>query len=484
MIKINNKLISLIESLNSEEIKQLKKFISSPFFTNGRNYNPFLNEVIKFSANPGKKNNYKYIKKSEIPGNLNDQTLRNRYSELYKLCEEFLIYKSNKKKFSDRNKILMAELLERKLYSSFKYNHIETIKQLNKEKFSIEKYKSLSEFSTLNETFLHQIKKHELYYNELHKNSKTIICLNLLSLLDLGLEFLHQEFYDIKFEPNYVYTFLKLLNIDEIIDKFKNSDSVIERVTSMNYNIYKAFENKENENFYFESHKIFTGLISELKDSYKVRTYNHFINYCIIKQNNGIAKFQHELFKLYNEKLEQSLISDFKINLYLFNSFRDYVFIGISLKEFRWVEDFIKKYSSVLPDEIRESETNISYANLYFALGEFSKSLSYMEFHKSSHFMSYFDSSILKLCNFYELMKYEDAFLELDNLKHYLKNNIKTPDNYKENVSNFIKIYQKLLKLRTNYGKSDTGLIKKELKKFKNIANPFWLNEKLSELEK
>ena len=149
MIKINNKLISIIESLNSEEIKQLKKFISSPFFTNGRNYNPFLNEVIKFSANPGKKNNYKYIKKSEITGNLNDQTLRNRYSELYKLCEEFLIYKSNKKKFSDRNKILMAELLERKLYSSFKYNHIETIKQLNKEKFSIEKYKNTS-FITMN----------------------------------------------------------------------------------------------------------------------------------------------------------------------------------------------------------------------------------------------------------------------------------------------------------------------------------------------
>lgn len=482
MKNINNKLIKFIRTLSDKEILEFRKFLASPFFTNGRNYIPFLDEVLKISALPAKKEKLNkanpFIKKK----NLSDQTLRNRYSELFKLGEEFLIYNKLKEDKSEKNRILANSLIDKKLYSFFNLVNQETNKHLSLKKFTIKKYQDISFFSQLNFIFLHDNNKHEEYYKEYYDNSKVTLCLNILSLLELGLEFSHQEFNNVKFSPNYIFHFLNKLEINDIINKFSKSDSVIEKVTSMYYKLYKAFENEDNEEYYFQSHKIFTKISNELNDDYKVIIYSHMINYCIRKQHKGNTKFITELFRLYNEKLEQGLISDFKNYHHLFNQFRDYIFIGILLKEYKWVEKFIESYSGELPLEIRENEKNSSLGYLHFSRKNYSKSLSYLINIKPSHYITYLDSSTIKLCNYFELKKYEDAFLELDNLRHYLKNHEEIPEMFKNNSNNFITYYQKLLKYKTDIEKPESKILKKNLTSITNIARKNWLLEKINEI--
>lgn len=479
---IHKKLILLIQTFSAKEIKLFRQFISSPFFTNGRNYIPFLEELLKMKDGTGKHSNKNKANESDIIKILSGRTLSNRYSELYKLGEEFLIYKSLKNNKAEKNKILLKRLLEEKLYSSYNTKHIETLKHFRKEKFTLHNSEDIAYISKLNTIFLHDKNRTTELYNEYYKNSKLILCISMLSVLELGLEFSHQELNNIKYEPNFVHDFLKKLEINEIIKDFSKSDSVIEKVTAMYFKLYKAFENEVNEKYFFESHKIFQELFTELNDSYKVTTYSHMINYCIRKQNKGLNKYKHVLFKLYKEKLSQDLTEDLENDLYLFNQFRDYVYIGISIKEFGWVENFIAGYSKLLPDEIRESEIKLSFANLNFARRLFAKSLSYVESIKTSHYLSYMDSSILKLCNYYELKNFEEAILEHDRLTHYLRNHYEIPEIYKLHYGNFAKFFQGILKMNVNPGKVNSGFLEKEIINCHKLSKKDWLLEKLRQL--
>lgn len=479
---INYKLILLVKSLSAKEIDQFQKFISSPYFTKGRNYVPYLNEVIKFISGSNNNNISGKSLHSDAGKKLSNQTLRNRYSELYKLGEEFLIYNSLSKSRYEKEKILLNELMDKKLYVPYSIKYRDTLNHLNKEKYDNNKFRDISDLTELNSRFLHDKNKVELLYNEYYRYSEIILCLNLINFFEIGNEFSQQEYDSRKYEPNYILVFLRSLEIETLMETFSSSDSEIFKVTAMNYYLYRAFENENNEVYYFKSHEIFTGLFYELKDSYKVKIFNYMINFSIRKQNKGIKKYQYELFKLYNEKLDQNLISDLKSNIYLFNFFRDYVHIGLSIKEYDWVENFISKYSNELPKEMREDETKLSYAKLDLAKRRFARSLSNLKNIKTTYYLLYIDSSMVKLCNYFELNKYEEAYLELDRLKHYLRNHKEIPKDHRYTYENFIKVYQKILKYQTNPERGEIGFLEKNVISLDMVSKRDWLIEKISEL--
>jgi len=479
---VNYKLILLVRSLSHKEIEQFQKFISSPYFTKGRNYIPYLKEVLRLISDSDINNDSLKSSNSDTGKKLSDQTLRNRYSELYKLGEEFLIYNSLTRNKTEKEKILLNELIDKKLYVPFSIKYREALKHLNNDKFDNYKYRNISVITELNSRFLLERNKIDQVYSEFHRYSEIILCLNLINFFELGYEFAQQEFDGRKFEPNYILDFLRRIDIEDIMEAFRIKDSVIFKVTSMNYFLYMAFRNENIEDYYFKSHEIFTGIFAELKDSYKVKIFNYMINYCIRKQNRGIKKYQYELFKLYNEKLDQNLITDIKTNVYVFNFFRDYVHIGISIKEYEWVENFISKYSHELPKEMRYDETKLSYAKLDLAKRRYERSLSNLNNIKTTYYLLYTDSSLIRLCNYYELKKYEEAYLELDRLKHYMRNHKEIPSDYKHTNDNFIKVYQKILKHRTDPKIDEIGFLDKDVMSLKMIAKRDWLIEKIGEL--
>ncbi len=479
---VNYKLILLVKSFSSKEIEQFQKFISSPYFTKGRNYIPFLKEVLKLITFSDDKKNSKKYPGAGAGKKLSGQTLRNRYSELYKLGEEFLIYNSLSGNRAEKEKILLNELINKKLYVPFSIRYREALNHLNNDKFDNEKFRIISLVSEINSRFLLEKNKIENVYREYHRNSEIILCLNLINMFEMGYEFAQQEFDNRKFEPNYILEFLRNIDIEDIMKAFSKKDSIIFKVTSMNYYLYRAFENEEKEDYYFKSHKIFSGLFGELKDSYKVKIFNCMINFSIRKQNRGIKKFKYELFSLYKEKLDQNLISDIKTNVYAFNYFRDYVHIGISIKEYEWVENFISKYSHELPGEMRDDETKLSYAKLDLAKRRFERSLSNLSDIKTTYYLLYADSSLIRLCNYYELKYFEEAFSEIDRLKHYLRNHKEIPIDYRHTTENFIKVYQKILKHQTEPESDWIGFIEKELISSEMIAKRDWLMEKTEEL--
>lgn len=480
MKNINKKLVQILESFSAKELSEFRKFISSPFFTKGRNYIPFLNESLKAISKKQFKPETIISKKNN---KLSDQTIRNRYWELYKLAEDFIIFKDLSENTVERNKILLRNLTGKKLYSSFNLRLKETLKLLDKEKFSIKKYQDVSYFSLLNLEYLQDNNNAGHYFRESFKISKNDFSYDLLNFFEIGIEIIVNLRHKFKLDADYIQDFLKELKINKVMNRFENSDSVNEKVTVMFYYLYKAFENQDEEKFYFRSRKIFKETYHKLSDSFKISTLHHMINYCINKRNEGVFSFNYELFRLFNEKLDQDLTPELKFGHNLFNHFRSYVHVGISIKKYNWVEDFILKHSDSLPSEIRESEVKLTYAKLNFAKNKFEESLSYLDTVRTKQYQQYTDTSQLKLCAFFELRKYEDAFLEIDKLLHYMRKHNEIPENFYTYTMNFLKYYKLILKFRIKSGKSISGFQLKEIKSCSKISKKEWLLEKAEEFD-
>lgn len=480
---LNSKLISLIDSFTKTEFREFKKFISSAFFSGGRNYLLLFNLILKYRNKNFENLNAKNLYSKLYPGkSFSSQTLSNRISELYKLGEDFLIFKSLKTNKTEKDRILLMSFYERKLSKLFQ-------NQLTKSKNSLRNKKD-GDLKFFDQVFLQrlgyafsdeQIISEDTYTNYF-EHSEFLTALFLKNIFEFGYEFLQQEQTNRHYDFNPSVEILKRMNIDdELINKLLKKDSVIFKTAAMEYFFYMNFKNPDQENYYFEAKKIFYELKDWLDSNYSFEIYKKLTNYCIMMQNAGIKKFQKELFSLYNERLNPGLSHNGK-KLFTVTTFRNYVLIGIILKKFKWTEDFIKKYSHELPPENRSNEVRLSYSKLYFSNKNYEKSLDYLEGFKGLNYLHHCDSSILKLCSYYELNEYEQAFSDLDTFRHYLRNHREIEKIHKEYYMNFVKVFQMLIRIKTSANESGVFDVESLMDKIKLASRKKWLEEKIEEL--
>jgi hypothetical protein len=119
-----------------------------------------------------------------------------------------------------------------------------------------------------------------------------------------------------------------------------------------------------------------------------------------------------------------------------------------------------------------------------FESGEFEKSLEYLENVKPSNFLHYFDTSVTRLCCYYEIGNSEDAFSEIDKLKHYIRGHSEVPKLHKIYASNFTKLYGKLLKSRLDPDFEDFEQLNDELRRNSQVSKRKWVLKKITELGK
>lgn len=485
MANINNKLLFFIRSLTESELNEFRKFIISPLYTSGRNYDTLLNEIIKFNSKEINGLSVEDLYSKLYPGKtFNPQTIKNRFSELLKLGEEFLVYRKIQDSPAEKDKLLLSSYLERKMYKFLDSKLQKEICELTSAPDDLKKFENLFSLQELSIRSLIEKKKFDAYFQKFFDNTILSTSIFLNNLFTNGIEYKQQEYLNRKYEFNLVLEILKDMNLTKVMKKCHSSDLKILKIVSMNYNLYKAYENINNENNYFEARKIFLELQDSFSDNYKLELYMIFIYYCTRKQNQGIKKYYNELFKLFNEKLDSGFYHDFTQNIYPLNSFRDYVFVGIEVNRLSWVEDFLNKYSEFLPEDIRNNETDIAYAKLFIARKIFQKALDKISAVKPSNFLHYLDVSLIKLCCYYELGQYEDAYTLLDRTSHYMRNHKEIPRAHKVNFTAFIKFLHLLLNAATDPKKKDQAFLFTELNKYKMISRRDWLNEKISELNK
>ena len=269
-----------------------------------------------------------------------------------------------------------------------------------------------------------------------------------------------------------------------------NHEKYLKHPAIENYlNIFKLFDNPENEELYEKCKNSLKGSIRLFPSIEQKSLYESLINYCVGRINAGNNRFMTELFNLYKMLLKKDILLE---SGYL----SQWTYLNIStlaqrLNKFSWTESFLKDYKDKLPDEHQENAFITSSANLHFSKGEYKEALFLLhqvEFVDISYALT--AKSVL-LKSYYELMEVESFPHLVKSFQDYIRRNKLMSDSAKTIYSNSIKYTRTLfdLKLKIEANKRSVEVekldnLRSKILEEKNMGNINWILEKLEDLYK
>jgi hypothetical protein len=299
------------------------------------------------------------------------------------------------------------------------------------------------------------------------------------------IEYENEKQYGINTDKNIAFDLMNNLKLDNFIKILEErTDNNNYLIVFLYYYLYKSMYNVNDEAVY----KKFSDLFFKNLDHLSYERKNEFFGYMISRYftitNSGKPEFLKEVFKLYNIKLKLGLHSELKEIRYPSTAYRDYIVVGLKLKKYKWVESFIKKYSNELPAVIRNNEMNMAYARLFLFKKEYDNALEYLNSIKTSNYIYLLDASRIKLRIYYEKSHFEEGFMELDRIRHYIKNNSKKIAlSVRKYSKEFLDMYNSMLKIRLNPDKKEIDFMLKNVQQSSGLVARDWFVEKIREMK-
>ncbi len=473
------KFIQYYQTLDKGALKDFKRFAGAVYFNNGRDFKDILTAVDGLKNK--KLSSKEFVKSLSGALGISQRTAWNRLSELMKIAEKYIAVKGIEKNKIQFQNITARYYLDSRAYNLFNQKYKANIKAFNKSKKGMDSFHDFYEV-------LQSGGHYNVYNNQFESYAK--------SLTD------QITYHSVSFMINHYLLLSELLQRENITSgelaqkglSFLNDDSTesflntikeqkeLHGVVSFHYYLYKAFLSKTDDLYYYYAVQSFSSVYDKIDDTYKAMFYQLLINYCIERTHRGDFKYYDNLFELYNKKLKDGIIEDLRVGNFPINNFRDYIFVALRLKKIDWIRWFIENYSDELPGEIRDDEVNSSFGMVYYHEADFEKALKHFNLVKADNYIHYTDSKTYKLRIFYETQRFEEALMELDNYKHYLKTHKEIPEDYKKTFKNFANEYSQLMKIKFKESKVDAELLKRDLEVKSKTAGRNWLIRRLDEI--
>lgn len=488
----NIKLFLILKSLSTAEIKELGKFISSPFHNTNKTLLKFFNLLKKKHPEfTSRTLEMEYLYKKLFPSKAyNSGVMRNLVSEMIRITEGYLAFTDFRNNKYDYSIHLLNQLKTRNIGKLFEKEFNEAYNNLNSTVIRDEDY-------YYNKFFLESMQR-EFYQYKLQVGKRKTINEKLPSEIDnLKYSFfitLMKEFfliYNIQFQYNikYRYKFLEeIMNHISKEDEYKNVPllyilyiflSVL--IEGKNKHLLPQLKEMIDNNREKMSH-----------DDYK-NFYLELLNYYKGKQFEGDKNAGRKSFELNNEMLEK--------NIYIqpgeILSAHNYVNIcasAVRIRELDWAEEFTNKYRNRLLPNHQLNAYLYNYATINFIKGNdaadlkkkeefYRKSLEYLSKVKSEDFYYMTRIKNMLIMTHYQLGERDSALNIIINYRHYLSKNKSIPESLFIRYKNFSNFSYKLIKAAK---KSDYGTlmqIKNELNATPITEYKGWLMNKILELE-
>lgn len=479
---MKNEISELLQGVSKDDFEKFGDFIKSPYFNKlprlvklydylNENYNKPEQEAITRES----------ISRFMYPNEeFKNESIRKLLSDFAKLLDKFLAQEEFEKNVWDKNIYTLRGLRTRnyddkffKRLKEFKSQHANSSQEIDEfyetnTKLISEEYdfRFASKFGEKNE--INQEKSDALDFEFIAKK------LYLFQYM-LSREYVNN---DLKFR----YDFLE--EISAYIERNRT------KIIRENPELYR---NLLGINFIMENYD--EGILSQLKsfidemeywEKKKSQPYWDYINYCVVKVNQGFDNYFNEIFH-YISLLDSNglIIPDKSFN---HNSFRISASAAIHCKETQWLEKFIVKYKSKIEKEYRNDIVNLTYARLYFEIQDFNRSKQFCGQVTFKNYIFYLAAKNILLKIAFELGNILDIIALKDAYVKYFESHSEIPSVYKTGKIEFANYLLKLAKIKENFEFQKTDNY--ELDKFiKNLSadtivnNKEWLLEKVSELK-
>lgn len=424
-------LIQLIHSFSTVEIRDVRKFLMSPFF-NQREDLTQLFEYLSGGGDMQKESVWRHLF-GEIP--YNDQKARLLMSYLHRLLEQYLAIRE-----------WNADNLAGQYHLARAYRKRQLAGAFGRAQSTLEK---ALEAQPLRNAYYHDARykliweAHQLAYpqnptdvSRLRQLSETADIIYLAQKLRLiCLLTAHESVYQSGQHAG--------LNA-EIIAIAEREELASIPAIAVYLHCYRMLRNPEEESHFQHFKQLLfeqSGLFFEEEMS---GLFIMAINYCVRRLNAEDMRFFREALDLYKEGLAKNYLLDNGV-LSRF-TYHNIVAVGLQTGELDWARYFINEYKNRLEKQYRESSFSFNLARLEYARRNYGFVLELLQRANYRDPLLNLAAKTLLLKTYYELGEYETLESHLDAMRNYIHRK-RVIGYHRTNYLNIIRFTEKLIRL-------------------------------------
>ena len=473
---LSNKLITLLKTFSKHDLNSLKKYLDSPFFNESAEIQELYSLIYSQLKTIHKKEEWTLSKqeawKNIFPNEAyNDLKMRRLSSDLIKHAFAFLAYKNYK---SDplREQTFLLEALNNPSRAKHFNSVVKQTKSIQEKSdlkhFDYHFYKYLINRSQC----IFNEKSRKSFSKELEKADFHIDCYYFLNKLENYCDVLsYRSFLPMKSEVKIIPDFFAYLEKENFL-----------KVPAIKayYLVSKMLLHPEEESFFHELKVFLQHEEARFHKEELSAFYTHLINYCIHEKINiGKTEFFVELFNLYKLTLEKfPLVEREKFDVH---RYKNIITVGLHVKEYEWVENFIQKYTNSLPKEHRENAHTYNFAKVYFSQKKYTKVIEQLREVKYKNHIYALGGKLILLKTYYELQEYQALDSLIDSFRIYVRRNRLISREVKQQYLNLLRFVKKLSGIIAG-DKKALEKVSLQIDKCKALAGKKWILEKVEEL--
>lgn len=209
--------------------------------------------------------------------------------------------------------------------------------------------------------------------------------------------------------------------------------------------------------------------------------YIYLFNYCIdTKINRGQSHYMQVLFEVYRSALEQGIL--FKDGQLLTQDYKNIITVGLHVRAFSWVENFITTFTEKLPTADQENAVNYNLAKVFFAQGHYQRVIGQLREVEYQDIVYALGSKLMLLKTYYELHEYLALDSLIDSFRVYLQRNQTIAKEVKQQYLNVLRFVKKLSNTMPK-DRAQLTKIRQQINDCKALADKPWILGKVTELE-
>ncbi len=464
----NSKLLTLLQTFKSSELREFKDFVASPYFNKNKELVLFYAYLRKHAPHfPPAKIERLAIYKALFPNKPYDEKhLNYLMSFLLKLAEEYVGLKKYQTTKTLGEYQQLSSFVERDLDKHFHYSFNKATRSLDKSPFrNMDFYRQQYLLADVAAQYFanQKIRKHDSYLQQAANNFDLYYLANKLKYCCelLNRQKLVKGEYELKMIDE-IQAFLTL-HPHENIPAIAIYHQILMTLT------------KEDAHHHFEKLKeLLLRYQEKFPNQERKEMLLYALNFCIRQANSGKQNYIEEAFNLYFKGIESELLFE---NGYLSPwAFKNVIRSGLMLKRYDWVENFIDKYNKKQAPEFRQNGFHYNMADLYYSKKEFNIAHQHLAQVEFTDIYINLDSKKMLMKIYFESGEIEALLSSIASFNIFLKRNKIIAPNVRDHYKNFTT----MLGLMAKQGYSSASL-KKKLDGMKSIADRNWLKKMIGE---
>ena len=479
-----NILVKLLKTISGDEWKDFEKFVSSPYFNEGRNYLPLIKILKKYHPEFNSEEFEKEkIYKKLFPGKkFKESVLNSMFSRLYNIGEEFLIHTAIKKdEHLLREKLIIKELRSRGVMLKLNKQIKSNLKFLEDKKTGLSDFKILrdlkAELLTLNEIN----GKSELLFDSMSDLIKYSTYSYFFEMnINQSSLYSYKNFWKEDYENNFLSRISGHIDFEKILEIVKKEDVKNYAPLRISYLSYMSTRFPENDEYYDELKSIYKKEAENFDKSLKEVILNNLWSLCAMKLVLGNREYKYESFEIRKMMVEENifLLSDSYMKI---GDFRSTFIDAMNVNQYEWGKMFVENYINKVHPDYRSDITNYCSSWLSYEKGDFDNAVVYAGMVNIDQIIFKLDMKNIISRIYYDTGSTESLYSHLSTYYQLIKNSDSRNKEYLYRHRKFIKHLRRLVCLRDKAeDKSEFELLRNMIER-DNVSAKSWILSKVDE---